>query len=122
MGAVTAYTLRNITEGHTIHASFAVVSASEEKEDLPRDYRLGRNYPNPFSPATTIAYDIAEPSDVRLVVHDLLGREVAVLGDKRHAAGRYETVFDASGLASGVYLYTLRAGDFTQTKRLVLLK
>ena len=89
---------------------------------MPTEYRLKQNYPNPFNPATTIAYDVANPSDVRLVVHDLLGREVAVLVDKRQAPGRYEVTFDASGLASGVYLYTLRASDFTQTKRLVLLK
>ena len=91
-------------------------------DEIPETFALEQNYPNPFNPTTTITYDVAEPSDVRLLVHDLLGKAVAVLVDERHAAGRYEVAFEASGLASGVYLYTLRAGSFTQTKRLVLLK
>ena len=90
--------------------------------EVPETSALGQNYPNPFNPATTINYDVAEPADVRVLVHNLLGKTVAVLVDKHQAPGRYEVTFDASGLASGVYLYTLRASDFTQTKRLVLLK
>ena len=95
---------------------------SEAQAELPVEYVLQQNYPNPFNPATTIVYNVPDPSDVRVLVYNLLGKTVAVLVDEHHAAGRYETVFDASGLASGVYLYTLRAGSFTQTKRLVLLK
>lgn len=89
---------------------------------MPQHFALEQNYPNPFNPTTTISYSIKEPADVELLVYDLLGRRVAVLVDEHHAAGRYEVAFDASGLSSGVYLYTLRAGSFTQTKRLVLLK
>ena len=96
--------------------------SAEEEASVPEAFALGQNYPNPFNPATTIAYDLAAASDVRLVVHDLLGREVATLVDEHRVAGRYEVAFDASGLSSGTYLYTLRAGDFTQTRRLVLLK
>ena len=99
--------------------SVEVEQANDEESSSPI---LKQNYPNPFNPATTITYHVAEPSDVRLVVHDLLGREVAVLVDEYHVAGRYEVTFNASGLGSGVHLYTLQAGNFTQTRRLVLLK
>ena len=90
--------------------------------EVPEAFALAQNYPNPFNPATTIIYDVAQPSDVRVLVYDLLGKAVATLVDEHHAAGRYEVTFDARGLPSGAYLYTLRAGDFTQTRRLVLLK
>ena len=123
VGAISSYTLKGVSSDHTINAVFSATSTSlAEDSELPEAFVLRQNYPNPFNPATTIAYDVANPSDVRLVVHDLLGREVAVLVDEHQTAGRYEVTFDANGLASGVYLYTLRAGDFTQTRRLVLLK
>ena len=97
-------------------------TATALEGEVPEAFSLGQNYPNPFNPATTINYNVAEPSDVRVLIHDLLGKTVAVLVDKHHTAGRYEVAFEAGGLASGVYLYTLQAGSFTQTRRLVLLK
>ena len=106
-----------------IVADPSTATATEEDEhEVPQHFALEQNYPNPFNPATTISYSIKEPADVELLVYDLLGRRVARLVDQHHAAGRYEITFDARGLASGTYLYTLRAGDFTQTRRLVLLK
>ena len=97
-------------------------ATEEDEQEVPRRFALEQNYPNPFNPATTISYSIKKPADVELLVHDLLGRKVAILVDKHQTAGRYEVSFDASDLSSGIYLYTLRAGDFTQTRRLVLLK
>jgi hypothetical protein len=82
----------------------------------------------PFNPATAIRYTIRgtrdhgpEVSDVRLVVYDLLGREVAVLVNERKEAGSYSVTFDARGLASGAYFFRLRAGDYVQTKSLLIL-
>ena len=98
------------------------VEIEQARDEKPSSPVLRQNYPNPFNPTTTIAYDVSEPSDVHVLVHDLLGKTVAVLVDEHHAAGHYEVTFDVGGLASGVYLYTLQAGDFAQTRRLVLLK
>ena len=83
---------------------------------------LWQNYPNPFNPTTVIRYRVGAASDVRLTLFDQLGREVAALVSGRKAPGSYEVRFDASGLASGVYLCRLRAGDFVQTRKLLFLR
>jgi hypothetical protein len=89
---------------------------------IPNDFGLRQNYPNPFNPSTTIRYELPKSSIVRLSVYDILGREVSVLVNGRKDPGVYEVKFDPLGLASGVYFYRLQAGDFTQTKRLLLLR
>ena len=91
-------------------------------DPVPTEFSLMQNYPNPLNPATVVSYQLPAVTDVRLAVYDLLGREVAMLVNGRKAAGTYEVKFDASGLASGVYLYRLVAGDFIQTRKLVVLK
>jgi len=83
---------------------------------------LSQNYPNPFNPSTTIKFELPKASIVTLSLYDILGREVSELVNEKKNAGWYEVKFDAAGLSSGVYFYRLRAGDFTQTKRLLLLK
>jgi hypothetical protein len=83
---------------------------------------MAQNYPNPFNPSTTIKYKLSKSSDVRLSVSDLLGREVSVLVNERRDAGVHEVKFDGSNLASGVYFYRIQAGDFVQSKRLLLLR
>ncbi len=88
----------------------------------PVEFSLSQNYPNPFNPSTTIKYELAQAAMVRLSVYDLLGREVAVLVNKREDAGVHQTKFDASNLASGVYLYRLQAGDFLQSRKLLVLR
>jgi hypothetical protein len=96
---------------------------------LPLSFRLEQNYPNPFNPTTTIEYAVKGirgqglgTSEVRLVVYDLLGREVAVLVNEWKAAGIYNVRFSAAGRSSGMYFYRLTAGAFTQTKKMVLLR
>jgi hypothetical protein len=90
--------------------------------ELPAHFVLEQNYPNPFNPSTSIHYQLPMDSHVSLVVYDILGREVAVLVNERKRAGRYEANFDATGLCSGVYLYRLNAGTYSETKKLVFLK
>jgi hypothetical protein len=85
-------------------------------------FALNQNFPNPFNPETTISYQLAAVSHVTLKVYDVLGRNVKTLVDEVKKPGRYETEFDTSQLASGVYFCTLHAGDFSQTKKLTLLK
>jgi chitinase len=94
----------------------------------PWTFSLLQNFPNPFNPNTVIRYQVAAVSDVRLVVYDLLGREVAVLVNEKKAPGSYGEKFDArvpggrgGRLASGVYLYRLTAGDYVQTRKMVIL-
>jgi hypothetical protein len=86
------------------------------------EYSLGQNYPNPFNPSTTIPYEVPAASDVTITVYDMLGRKVSVLVNGRREAGIYEVRFDGSNLASGTYFYSLQAGDFMDSKRLLLLR
>ncbi|MEZ4700311.1 MAG: binary toxin-like calcium binding domain-containing protein [Rhodothermales bacterium] len=102
-----------------------VVTAVEEEDDgreLPAEIALDQNYPNPFNPVTTIAYQIGQAGPVRLEIFDMLGRSAGVLVDEAQAAGSYRVTFDASGLASGVYLYRIQAGAVSSVKRMVLLR
>ncbi len=108
-----------------------VVSDVDDNENnVPVKFELSQNYPNPFNPTTNITYVIARSEatrqsigvTVQLKVYDMLGREVATLVNKKQSPGKYSVQFDASGLPSGVYFYTLRAGDFVQTRKMVLLK
>ena len=91
-------------------------------QGIPQSVSLHQNYPNPFNPSTTIRYGLPSRSHVVLTVYNTLGQQVATLVQGEQEAGFHEAVFDASGLASGVYLYRLQAGDFLQTKRLLLLR
>lgn len=86
------------------------------------DYQLLQNYPNPFNPVTKIRYSIPELTRVQIKVFDVLGAEIATLVNKEKPAGHYELNWNAGNLPSGVYFYQLRAGDFIQTRKLILLK
>jgi hypothetical protein len=95
---------------------------AHEIEPTPGEFWLHQNFPNPFNPTTEIRWQIPSSRWVTLKVYDLLGREVNVLVNEPKAAGEYSTVFDADGLASGVYYYRLIAGASHQTKRMLVLK
>ncbi len=86
------------------------------------NFELFQNYPNPFNPATKISWQLPVGSYQTLKVYDVLGNEVATLSDEYKEAGRYEVIFDASGLPSGVYICRLEAGDFSSVKKLTLIK
>lgn len=90
--------------------------------EVPRSAELHQNYPNPFNPATVIEYQLSKSSDVTLEVFDITGRRVAVLVNERQATGTHQVHFDASNLASGVYLYRLATGNVVQTRQMVLVK
>ncbi len=89
---------------------------------LPATYVLEQNYPNPFAATTTIQYAIPSESHVNLEVFDLLGRRIKTLVDERLSAGRHEARFEESSLSSGVYYYRLTAGDFTDTRSMILMR
>ena len=88
----------------------------------PHTYKLYQNYPNPFNPATNIKFDIHKTSATNLIIYDALGREVATLVNEELKAGSYQTYWDGSNYTSGVYFYTLQAGDYIETKKMLLLK
>jgi len=98
-----------------------LVSVGQSK-GIVEGFRLEQNYPNPFNPTTKIQFSIVNSQFAILKVFDVLGREVTTLVNEQLQPGSYETTFDASGLASGVYLYRLQAGDFVQTKKILLLR
>ena len=107
------------TEG--IYKTIIITSVNEyEKKDL--DFSLSQNYPNPFNPSTTIKYQIRENGFVTLKVYNILGKEVATLVNQQQQSGRYEVNFNATNLASGVYLYRLRVNDYVDVKKMLLLK
>jgi len=91
-------------------------------EAVPVDFALMQNYPNPFNPSTTIQFDIPQSSFVTLVVMNVLGEEVATLVNEEKLEGSYTVRFDASGLASGVYLYRLTTGSWTSMRKMTVLK
>jgi len=91
-------------------------------EAVPDQFALKQNYPNPFNPSTTISFALPEASDVKLTVFNVKGQVVATLVDGFRQAANYEVVWDASGVASGLYFYKLEAGDFSSVKKMVLMK
>ena len=102
------------------------VSVVSEGNDLPVEYKLFDNYPNPFNPSTKIRYSISSGTSttnfVQLKIYDILGRQVASLVNETKAPGNYEVTFDARNLSSGVYFYMLKAGNFVQTKKMILIR
>ena len=102
-----------------------VLTAADEdlnRSPLPSQYALAQNYPNPFNPTTVIKYELPKSSEVRLSVYDMIGHEVALLVNEKKSPGSYGAQFDATRLASGVYLYRLTTGDFVLTRIMVLIK
>jgi hypothetical protein len=91
-------------------------------QGVPENFVLSQNYPNPFNPSTTLQYSISKSSQVVLEVFNVLGQSVARLVDEQLTPGTYKTTFNASNLSSGVYLYRLKAGDYVQTLKMVLMK
>lgn len=93
-----------------------------DTEELPSTIRLAQNYPNPFNPTTTIEFAIDRPQSIRLTVHDVMGKQVALLDDDHRAAGTYYIAFDASALPSGLYVYRLQTDSRVIARNLMVLK
>jgi photosystem II stability/assembly factor-like uncharacterized protein len=106
-----------------VYKSIGSVLAVENENTLhPIAFQLIQNYPNPFNPSTTIQYSIKERTSVELVLYDILGREVEVLVNEDQDAGQYKINLNAGGLASGIYFYKIQAGEYTEVKKMMLLK
>ncbi|HEY3249696.1 MAG TPA: T9SS type A sorting domain-containing protein [Ignavibacteria bacterium] len=98
------------------------VGITPVNSEIPDEFSLEQNYPNPFNPTTNVKFQISKSSQVKLTVYDILGKEAAILANERLNPGTYEVEWNASSFPSGVYFYTLKAGYFSETKKLVLLK
>jgi len=95
---------------------------NKNNSEIISSFSLEQNYPNPFNPVTVIDYQLSVVSDIELILYNTLGQKVATLINKKQTSGYHQFNFDASGLASGVYVYQLRAGSFIQTKKMLLLR
>ena len=99
-----------------------IITDIKEADMKPVHYSLNQNYPNPFNPITSIGYSIPNAGFISLSIYDALGSEVAVLDDGFRSAGNYSHTFDASDLSSGIYFYSIRSGNFVETKKMIFLK
>ncbi len=99
-----------------------LVGVENNDNAVVKEFKLYNNYPNPFNPSTNIKYDLPKETFVVLKVYDILGRELATLVNEKQNSGRYNIRFDASNLASGIYVYRIIAGDFVQVHKMILLK
>jgi uncharacterized protein (TIGR02145 family) len=111
----SAYSIRCLKDAGTS-------SKSDDEEGIPSEYSLSQNYPNPFNPTTTIKYSVPKSQFVSLKVFDELGRVILTLVNENRNIGSYEIIFDASSLTSGVYFYQLQSGNYSETKKLLLIK
>lgn len=103
-------------------SSEIVTDVLDNEKELPSQFSLSQNFPNPFNPSTKISYTLKYSGKIRLSVYDLLGREVAVLVYQEQGAGTYEIPFNATGLSSGIYFYKLQTGNDMITKKMMFLK
>jgi hypothetical protein len=94
----------------------------ENLESLPTQFALYQNFPNPFNPATQIAYDVPTESNVSIILYNALGQEVRTIFDSRQTPGRHVVAFDASGLASGLYFYKMTAGEHVSIRKMNFVK
>ncbi|MFA5838883.1 MAG: T9SS type A sorting domain-containing protein [Candidatus Paceibacterota bacterium] len=99
-----------------------ITDVGDNEITIPVNFSLEQNYPNPFNPTTTISYQIPADNLVTLKIYDILGTEIATLVNENKSAGKHEVKFDASNLPSGIYLYKISAGNFVQTKKMILMK
>jgi pullulanase/glycogen debranching enzyme len=118
--ALNAGDYKIFTDKKIIRPGF--ITDVEENKITLKDFVLYQNYPNPFNPSTVISYQLPVTSNITLKVYDILGREITTLVNEQKPAGKYELKFDGSELASGVYFFSLKTGNYAETKKMLLMK
>ena len=120
------YVSGKVHEGSTfksvVYKLSQILGVSKDPLKIPVQCSLFQNYPNPFNPSTKISFDIPASSDVKITVYDFLGREIETIVQQHFSAGSYDVNWNASDYSSGVYFYKLTAGDYTESKKMILLK
>lgn len=114
--------LTNMSAAVTKYTDIFTTTSVQIDNPVPMKFKLEQNYPNPFNPETKIVFNLPETGHVRLNVYNMLGQEVASLVDEQLSAGIHESVFDATNLPSGIYFYTIQTGEFSATRKMVLIK
>ena len=99
-----------------------LVGIDSDLDAIPQAYALGQNYPNPFNPTTTFVVSLPQASDVKVMIYNVLGQQVAVLQNGKMQAGEHKFTFDASRFASGMYFYRVEANNFRAVKKMLLVK
>jgi hypothetical protein len=110
------------TDGDAYGVTISSITKVEDESTRPFEFSLEQNFPNPFNPVTKIKYSIPQESFVTIALYDLLGKEIRKLVNENKSPGNYEIEVDASGLPSGVYFYKMQAGNFIETRKMVLVK
>ncbi len=118
------YNLNGCVIDGEVYGDTTFTDVDDEFDLIPTEYKLEQNYPNPFNPSTKISYQLPVSGNVTLKVFDVLGREVATLVDEYRDAGSYNLEFRIENLelSSGIYFYQLKAGEFVETKKMLLIK
>ncbi len=117
------YFLTGNLSGFTVYREDSLVGIHQSNNfSIPNSFSIHQNYPNPFNPVTKIRFDVPKPTFVNLIIYDILGKEVAALVNEELKAGEYSVDWNALNYPSGVYFYKLAAGEFSETKKMVLLK
>ena len=116
------YSLSNRTADQNILAKGNYQTVNYQGNLAVTEYNLEQNYPNPFNPSTTIKFQLPQDGFVTLKIYDILGNEITTLINEEKAQGRYEVNFNASNLASGIYIYKIQAGSFVSSKKMILIK
>jgi hypothetical protein len=111
----------------TVNISYSEMGTDNEEHTMPIKYALHQNYPNPFNPTTTLRYDLPETGLVKINIYDMLGKHIKILINQTQDAGYKSVIWDATNdygkpVSAGIYLYQIQAGEYMQTKKMVLLK
>jgi hypothetical protein len=122
LGTGNITTLKGCIINGVLYGDTSLTSIKTISNEIPEEYKLYQNYPNPFNPTTKIKFDLSKSTYTRLLIYDILGREIVMLVNEKLNAGSYETEWMGSGFPSGVYFYTILTESFTETKRMVLVK
>ena len=110
------------TANGRVYRSVTNLTAVKDSKVIPTEFKVEQNYPNPFNPSTVIGFSLPKQQHVSITVYNMLGQAVRTLADRSYEAGHYNVTFNASELASGIYIYRLQAGTLSITKKMVLQK
>ena len=119
---ISAFDIHGNESQYSEEVMARIIGISRDGAEVPQNYLLSQNHPNPFNPLTNIRYSLPLSVDVSLIIYNLLGEEIARIVDGFQSAGEYQSQWNASDFASGIYFYRLQAGDFIQTRKMVLMK